>query len=402
MTGDGPPGLTPLREPMFRHLAAISLLLSLMGAVCFSGTSARAQMTVEPPLVFGYFQNTLSYLDAKNSFQPDYTSFSMQQLNVMMQKELTPQWAAFVNMEFVNSYSSSRMWGEFNLEEAWVRYRITQRLNLKMGLHIPEFNRMNTIKTKMPLLPYIIRPLVYEASVSENVSDNEYVPNHAYVSLYGTVPAGRVTIDHALYAGNSPNTSTIFGGQQSAVDTSKTFLTGGRLGIRTEAIQAGVSGSLDFIDYPAEIRNYIKDSVDIQEVPRYRFGADLRLSVGPLTFEGEMIKIMYDDDISEIAIDKEFYYATILYDASERLTVYGGYWYTAQDLTDPDVVGLGFELVQLAARQKIPVVGAAYQINDRVVAKGQFGRLTEEIDDERYSGRLANFYYYAIATSVMF
>jgi hypothetical protein len=378
-----------------------TLIFVLIALLALASSQAQAQMVLEPPRVFGYFQNSLTYVNARSS-ESDYTSFSMQQLNLMMQQELTPDWTAFINLEFVNSFSTSRFLGDLNLEEAWVRYRISQRLNLKLGLHVPEFNRLNTIKTKMPLLPYIVRPLAYESSLSEVIPTHEYVPEHAYVSLYGTIPVGAVTVDHAVYVGNSPNLSTTLGQGQSAVDTSVTFLTGFRLGVRAEAIQAGVSGSLDFVDYPQEIMTHIRDkSADITEIPRYRFGSDLRLAAGPLTFEGEMIFVRYDDDISETLIDKEFYYGTIMYTVNDRLTIFGGYWYTGQEVIE---VPQGFDvgLDRFDASQRIPNFGVAYTVNDRLTAKLHFGKIDEETKSRYRDNDLYDFMHYGLAVSAMF
>jgi hypothetical protein len=379
-----------------------------LGLLVFGGASgADCQVLGAKPEVYGYFQNTLAYFNNSREHPADYTSFSVQQLNLMLKEELTPQWTAFINLEFVNSYSSGQMLGELNLEEAWVKFRINQRKSLKLGLHTPEFNRMNAIKTKMPLLPYIIRPLVYETSVQEGFPSNEYVPEHAYISLYGTAPLGSFTVDHSIYIGNSPNLSTNLGGVQaqgqSAVDTSMSFLFGGRVGVRSRTVHAGVSGSVDFVDYPAEVGTYIRDkSADLTEIPRYRLGSDLRFSTGPVTFEGELIRVYYKDDIREIMIDKEFYYGTVLLAVSDRLTVFGGYWYTGQNMTGPFDNGFGFELVNFSAHQEIPNVGAAYNINDRVVGKIHFGKVDEDADDDRYDAGLAEFMYYGLAASVMF
>lgn len=379
----------------------IGLTCAVLAIVTASTSTARAQMMLEPPRVFGYFQNSLAYVNAKHADQ-DYTSFSVQQLNLMLQQELTPDWSAFFNLEFVNSFSTGRLFGDLNLEEAWVRYRINPRLNLKLGLQVPEFNRLNSIKTKMPLLPYIIRPLAYESSLSEVVPTAEYVPGQAYVSLYGTIPVGAAKIEHAIYVGNSPNLSTTQGMGQSGVDTSKTFLTGFRLGVRADAIQAGFSASLDFVDYPGELRTYFRDKdADITEIPRYRIGADLRLVGGPLTFEGELISVRYDDDIEETLIDKEFYYGTLLCAINEHLTVFAGYWYTTQDVIEPPQ-GLDVGLDNFVATQRIPNVGAAYTINDRLTAKLHMGKVDEDTGTRYRNNDQYDFMHYGLALSAMF
>jgi len=383
----------------FRHrnlawAIAIALILGV-------GAPARSQNWTDPPLVFGYFQNILSYYDYKGSGH-DFSSFSLQQLNLMIQKDLSPRWTAFVNMEFVNSFSTSRMIGDFNLEEAWIRYRVGQRHSLKIGLLIPEFNRMNTIKTKTPLLPYIIRPLAYESSLAEAIAVEEYIPTRAFLSFYGTLPVGHVKIDHAVYVGNSPNISTSEQPGQTGVDTSRTFLVGARVGARLANIQAGVSGTLDYFDYPAEVGGFIHDpNPNVREIPRYRLGADLRVTQGPVTFEGELIEVWYDDDLDEIVSDKDFYYGTVLVSVTDQLIVFGGYWTTSQHFLDVAEGLRGFELINYVARMKIPTFGASYGLGDRVVLKAHFGIIKEELDAKGVRSREFDFNFYGFGTSVM-
>ncbi len=377
------------------------LLLGLTICLTLWPRSAMSQMAMDPPLLFGYFQNSLAYVNARQS-EYDYTSFSVQQLNVMIQKDFNSSWSGFVNLEFLNTFSTSRFLGDLNLAEAWVRYRVDQRHSLKLGLHTPEFNRLNSIKTKMPLLPYIIRPLAYESSLSEVVPTAEYVPEQAYVSLYGSLPIGDAKIDHAFYLGNSPNLSTTLGRGQSAVDTSVTFLYGFRLGLRHEAVQVGVSGTLDYVDYPQEIMTYIRDkAADITEIPRYRFGSDARVTVGPVTFEGELITVHYDDEISETLIDKEFYYGTLLFAVTDRLTVFGGYWYSTQDVIEAPQ-GLDVGLDNYVAQQRIPNVGAAYNVNDNLTAKIHLGKVDEDTGSRFRDDDLYDFMHYGLALSAMF
>lgn len=104
----------------------------------------------ESPLrIYGYSQNsfrhwtefdtesthpelsTLEQLSARNSF-------SAQQLNLFLSRNLSNNWRAFFDLEFLNNYSSRRQWGEFNLEEAWIRYKASDTFNLKLGLHVTE------------------------------------------------------------------------------------------------------------------------------------------------------------------------------------------------------------------------------------------------------------------------
>jgi hypothetical protein len=103
--------------------------------------------------VFGFFQNAFIHQTEYTATPPfngesARNSFSVQQHNLFFRKDLDRNWRAFVNHKGFNSFSSSRRWGSLNLEEAWVRYRANSNLN--------------EINNRTPLLPYIIRPLVYD------------------------------------------------------------------------------------------------------------------------------------------------------------------------------------------------------------------------------------------------
>jgi len=154
--------------------------------------------------VFGYFQASVWYEQGLDSLDKE-KSFGLQQLNLFLQKDLTPNWRMFVNFEFVNSYSSFRNWGAHNLEEAWVSYRRSEQFNLKLGLQVPTFNNLNEIKNRTPVLPYIIRPLAYESSLNEILSLEEFAPAQAFAQAHGFIPARELKLDYAVFVGNSPN-----------------------------------------------------------------------------------------------------------------------------------------------------------------------------------------------------
>ncbi|MCH8021836.1 hypothetical protein IH785_18565, partial [candidate division KSB1 bacterium] len=117
-----------------------AILLSLSSFMVVSNAVAQGE---QPPIkIFGYFQNSFQQWTAFEE-RPKQNSFSLQQLNLFFQKDLGPNWTAFVNFEFLNNFSSSRQWGSFNLEEAWVKYRADMRFNLKLGLLVPRFNNLH-------------------------------------------------------------------------------------------------------------------------------------------------------------------------------------------------------------------------------------------------------------------
>lgn len=387
----------------------------------------------EAPLnIFGYFQNSFQHWTTQNtsSNRPDIVagdtrraqnSFSVQQLNLFLSKDISRHWRAFVNFEMLNNFSSQRRWGGFNLEEAWVRYKPSDSFNLKIGLLIPEFNHLNEIKNRTPLLPYIIRPLIYEASFNEFVGlVEEATPTRAFLQAAGTLPLSKAKLDYALYLGNSPNIATREDGQQSGVDTSATFLVGARLGLRERSWKAGVSLTRDKVNSRTRMVGIAVYDFYHRESRRIRLGGDLLFTRGRLFFEGEGVKVFYGD-ISEIRIDGAppaqtpggetrtggyFLYGTLGYHLTERCQLYSGYWYTKGHFiyiasqTPRLYTTLGTE--QFA----ITTAGVAYQVNDRITVKGQGSRINfRDQAPLLFSAPIvvkSSLYHFALAVSVFF
>ena len=107
-------------------------------------TGGRSQTENQELNVFGYFQVLLDN-GSKSLIHPRVNSFSLQQMNLFLAKEISPSLSSFVNFEVTNSYSSDKNWGSFNLEEAWIKYRHGNEFNVKAGLLIPAFNNLNEI-----------------------------------------------------------------------------------------------------------------------------------------------------------------------------------------------------------------------------------------------------------------
>ena len=145
----------------------------------------------------------------------------MQQQNLFIQRDIDRGWRAFLSYEFVNSFSSARRWGSASLEEAWLRYRAGPSLSLKLGQSIPVFNDFNETKNRTALLPYILRPLVYETSFAEFVAVEEYLPQRAFAQAYGHFTRGRLKLDYAVYVGNGPNLNDDPDVGQTGVDTTE-------------------------------------------------------------------------------------------------------------------------------------------------------------------------------------
>ncbi len=356
-------------------MAALASLLMSVLPVC-------AQIDPGDIKIFGYFQTSFRHTTQLEA-DPEQNSFNLQQLNLFFQHDFSQNWTAFINFEFLNNFSSSRQWGSANLEEAWLKYRRGKEFNLKLGLQIPVFNNLNEIKNRTPVLPYIIRPLIYETSFNEFIPIEEYLPTRAYIQAYGFLPlSAEAKLDYAVYLGNSPNISTprpdSLGNFQTGIDTTDTFLIGGRLGVRYRELKAGVSATLDHVNFFQGAETVVGGSPSrFNEIRRLRIGGDFSYNLGPVAFESEIIVVSYDDDIAEVSLDKQFYYATLGYHLSDRLFAYGSYWNTSEDLTgvfrEAETGEPG--LFNGDANVEVLTFGFSYNFSDRITFKGQFARV---------------------------
>lgn len=361
------------------------LVLLVWGWCC---NAALAQSEAGALKVFGYFQAAFGR-QKDVDLKIELKTFTLQQLNLFLQKDLAQSWSAFVNFEVVNSYSSLREWGAFSLEEAWINYRRSRQFKLKLGLLTPAFNNLNEIKNRTPLLPYIIRPVIYESSFSENVETEEFVPGRAYVQAYGFIPVGSVKLDYAVYLGNSPNINTDRSRGVTGYDTSRTFLAGGRLGIRNDFFKAGVSATFDEYELQEELAKRLSLPPEhFESIPRLRRGADFSLTSRKWFFESEYIHVSYDFVLPQVDFDKRFFYATLGYHFSERVMAYVSYWDAKEN-----------SLPLREQGYQVPTVGATFKFSDDIVWKIQTANAHFDATNPRLD---ATYNYSYLAVSVRF
>ena len=368
------------------------LILFLVILIIFSSRS-YSQVGESPIRFFGYFQIPFSHQDVIDG--PSYNSFNMQQLNIFAQKDLGRDWTTLINLEFLNTYSSNKFWGSFNLEEAWVRYRSSKELNIKIGLQIPIFNNLNEINNRTPLLPYIIRPLAYETSFGEFLDIESFIPKRTFIQAYGYFPSGDFKVDYAFYIGNSPNIASLNvpSEVQSGIDTTNTFLLGGRTGIRYRDLKTGVSFTYDVINkFSDRDTLWGLPSTSLDEIKRYRLGADFSYIFKDISFEAEFVKVIHDDNFSEIDFDKLFYYGTLSYQFNDDLLGYITYTKTEENsILKFD----GFPSFEVGVQ--VSSFGASYDFNDRIRLKAQYGYVNVDVPEHP-----SKFHYYSAGVSVFF
>ncbi len=265
-----------------------------------------------PPSIFGTSQLTL------DQQQNDYLSPSVQQLNIFARKEIDQNFTAWVNLEITGTYNSRLNWGGLTLQEAWVNYQSSDALNIKAGILVPRFAYLNEIKNKMPLLPYIFRPLAYESSV-QNINDEDYVPQRAFLQVFGNLSSGNIIFDYAAFVGPSESSyisSNVVGGY--SVDTTDFKLFGARVGLKYKDLGFGISGTSDKSNQKSTIK---------QSVPRTRLAFDLEYSAYNFFLNSEYIAIHLSPQNTTQNLDKLFYYGTLGYNFNDNLLAYGSYSY---------------------------------------------------------------------------
>jgi hypothetical protein len=327
--------------------------------------------------IFGYCQATFDHSGETTAImqQPATTvtrnTFILQQVNLFFRKQFGPKFTSFLDLEFTQTYSSYRGWGSFRVEEAWMRYDASREFSVKAGLLVPVFNNLNEIKNRMPLMPYITRPVVYESAAEGAANSDEFVPQSAFVQLQGEFHLSDVILDYAVYTGNGdPSFTTssdavvhyITGG----IDTTSTKMVGGRIGVRIGKQKAGFSATYDRANL---------NQVGLASVPRRRIGADISLSLQPLSLDAEIISTR--DQLDESQVKKYEHVAMMNPMLGKNPKNFFTYGMATYDISDELYAFAAFEYVEhhVSSILRVYMLGGGYRPIDQVVVKLQYLRL---------------------------
>lgn len=353
---------------------------------------------------FGYVQSYYAAEIIEESNVPsadrDFNSFRLQQLNLMASSNLGSGFGLFVNFEYTNNYDFLRNWGNARIQEAYLKYsNISGSFNAKFGQFLPRFNHLYELYNRMPLLPTIWRPMVYEPVFQSLFSLEDFVPETAFLQFYGTLPiSNTLTFDYAAYIGNSErsfsknNAETV-----SAPGTNFTtkLAYGTRVGIENSSAKAGTFrlGASYVIDHDkkSNIDTDGDDLVDnnLGDPLRSKIGVDIGYTIGGLNIEAELIKVMYhlDDNQQNYLdnnketlfnlgygdnLDKLFYYFLLQYYFTDDISVYGQYSFINDKFFPMISEGMrGFDFG--ATYAPIPTVVFKLQVNRFEVLDNDFG-----------------------------
>ena len=363
----------------------------------FTITSAQ-----ENTQFFGYIQPLYFHYQSDQDYwsKVKFNSGGVSQANFFLTSEFKNDLSAFVNFELINNYSSDKKWGAFNLQEAYLKWAPNTNFNLKFGQIIPQFNSFFEIYNRTPIIPYLIRPKVYEATSGNLVDIFDILPQKALLHINGTQPFDDIKLDYAAYINHAvnkfhsnPNNDLLPYYAAYGQSATERVGYGGRLGMRyKDNLKLGVSGTIDYENRHKFKWNENGDIADLGEFRRTRIGADLEIKFAGFTLSGEYMQVRsnldnkymmdplqgdsvnilvkdflkkaYDNDAVFIgnSLDKDWMYLTLQYNPTPETFVYAMYD-KLNDKTDPYYFGKeGFYGITL---------GGGYNVNDNVVLKAQ-------------------------------
>jgi hypothetical protein len=412
---------------VFSVISVIASLACGIASICVPVASLQAQDELR---IFGFFQGTafqtyqrLSQQNFRqvgtgaaatlqafaNETNEDRNVFTLQQANLFLSKDFGSRFSAFINLEFTDNYSSNLGWGSLTLQEAFMRYEGSEYFNVKAGLFLPQFNNLYEIYNRLPLLPYVFRPFIYETQFDAFVSRDDFLPSRALLQIYGYLPLGEVNVDYAAYLGSAENSYTFASNSVNrAVGLGANFLVpgwsrvsfktvGARVGVRTGQLKAGASLTIDN-DNQRQFNIAVTgtgitvpfNNKSFGDVPRRRIGVDAQYTLGPVTVSGEAVFVLNSLDAAQqdslrrwstpvatprnaadlsvggvgSSLDKRFFYGTAQFDVTENFYLFGSASYLEDNFSTVFQNGaLGF------------AAGAGYKLIDQVVLKVQYQRV---------------------------
>ena len=335
-------------------------LILLLGLLCTTKSFAQDE---DKLYVFGFAQvlfnakmmdftvneSTLIPFEFEQSFESN--SFSLHQVNLFFQKPINERSLFFLSLEASGSYSTKTPSGNFEIPEGWINYRFSELLELKAGLLLPKFNNLTEIKNRLPLFPYLIRPLMYEGLLSSLVYVEDYKPQSAYFQISGSKKIRPShSLEYALYVGNAENSflskqidDSFTVNENSAAlyrgeNLNTALLFGGRIGViqNLQNFKAGVSFTYDKDNKTKEENSMFRlpglTTPVLGEIDRYRLGFDLSFNIADFSFEGEYMGAFHDHSVirktpaySKANLNKFFLYSGLTYHISEQFYAFGYY-----------------------------------------------------------------------------
>ncbi|MCP4146987.1 MAG: hypothetical protein GY757_04475 [bacterium] len=171
--------------------------------------------------VYGYSDFMFSYWETAKGTEK--YGFSQNRTNVLLASEVFKKWDFFVNVEFTGQLRMQAVgsvdetgifrsddWivtteSKVELEEAWTRFTLSDKLVIKAGSFYASFGRFNVDQDISPNYITVRPPMIYDdAFRSKNPVG--IIPDKANLEVQGSFTGSTFTAQYHLYLGNSmPN-----------------------------------------------------------------------------------------------------------------------------------------------------------------------------------------------------
>lgn len=367
----------------------LSIIALIISAINANSQSSSFNLFGTAQSIFFYENRSLDFSVNKSildstlkDHKGESSSFALQQMDLLLQNNFDENFSFFADIEFKLNYSSEKNWGDLNIQEAWACYSLNDYFNVKFGMLFPEFNNLNSIKNRLNLTPYIIRPIVYEQILSQQFNFEDFIPEKAFVQVFGYIPIHKYGIDYAVYMGNS---EASFAKNTLASDSNLNYLSGAdtknfkfklygaRIGIKKsdDKFKIGLSATHDYDNKNDSTPVFTMKRPILGNLPRVRLGFDFSFTYGGFRLEHESIKVNYYDlpdpkkvfhtanaDEHDLNTGQLFSYTSFLYNFDDEAFIYSVLSMIEDKFTEIDGNALYF--------------GGGYKLNSNIIAKAQF------------------------------
>ena len=229
-----------------------------------------------------------------------YSTYSLQQFNLMGTGGLGKNLTYFFNLEYINNYNTTYGFGAASLSEAMVRYQNDDgSFNVKFGTFLPKFNSYLEVYNRMPLLSSVYRPTIYEPALYSFFNAEDFLPLRANLQISGYVPLNEnISIEYAVFHGNPEFTYILGNAQKRGTNTSYKMTYGGRLGFNLDFIKIGsakigISVTSDQDNQQSATLGGVLAAapVNLGDVDRTRIGGDFNYTLSNLSLTAEFITV---------------------------------------------------------------------------------------------------------------
>ena len=142
--------------------------------------------------------------------------------------------------------------------------------------------------------------------------------------------------------------------------------------MRIDELKAGLSATYEESNgLTVFSHNGVEATPSFRDRPKFRYGGDLSYAYRRWLFNSEYISANFDEGTSRLELDLDFYYATLGYNLTEQLQLYGTYWDTESHVLDLDSGQHDEENEDI----QVYSAGASYSLGDRIRLKAQLARV---------------------------